>query len=891
MLFGDSEVTFRLPMVLLGTAAIFLPYFLRRELGNYGAIAAALMLAFGPAFFYMSRFGHNEAMLVFQTILTVVGIFGWIRTRKPVYLYIAVIGFSMMFTTKVVSYLIGFMVVAFFGAALLIERVRPFDVSVSSAIRDIGWRRVGISAAIFVGMAVTLYTTFFTNLDGLCTMVWAPPVGDCAGKQGMLQYWLTQQGVARGGQPWFYFFMLIPLYETIPLVLALVAPFTARRPRSLFFWFCAWWAVFTVLIYTYAGEKMPWLTVHLAMPLVFLGALGIDQPLSRLRRPWGLLPRQWAVAGLALVGIAVLVALLTVGGQDASSGIAAQASKLHQLALALVVIAIFAGAWQVARLLTRAQAVGAAATAIMAVLVVYAIHTGWQVVYKNGDTPVEMLVYVQSSPDVPFIANEIQQIGDQLGLRKDVPILLDNGYTDSVNGQDVVHESVSWPFEWYFRNYTSKQYFTRTLPSDFASGRYAALLVMDTNLDPIRDELSGYTGTKFRLNWWYPEDYKHMTWGDIPWTLTDPVQRLKLLQYIVYRKLMNEDKGEGLGARQMWLYVRNDLVGATGPANGQAGPISPNISAPVAVVPPVAAQETVTVSGLYGQGVLKDPKGIAVDRAGDVYVVDGTNSNVTVFNPDGTVRSQWGQKGTGDGQFTEPWGIAVAPDGSVFVADTWNHRVQKFSGDGRFLLSWGSTTIGSGPSAFYGPRDIAITPSGQLLVTDTGNKRVQVFDQNGTFIKAFGTEGSAAGQFREPVGIAIDGQGRIYVADTWNQRIQVFSPDFQPLAQFPVQGWSSQSLVNKPYLATGADGSVYATVPERGSVLRLKDGIFSALSLPTTPKLGQPIGTAVDAQGRLLVSDQQGADVVAYTIGSEAASPASQPAAGGQASDTGSEGE
>src|SRR5436189_175717 len=93
-LFGDSEITARLPMVLLGTASVAMPYFLRHELGNRGAIAASVMLAFGPVFLYFSRFGHNEAMIMFQTLLMVVGAFGWLRTRRSVYFYLAVVGFA-----------------------------------------------------------------------------------------------------------------------------------------------------------------------------------------------------------------------------------------------------------------------------------------------------------------------------------------------------------------------------------------------------------------------------------------------------------------------------------------------------------------------------------------------------------------------------------------------------------------------------------------------------------------------------------------------------------------------------------------------------------------------------------------------------------------------------
>src|SRR5436190_5090310 len=154
-LFGDSEITARLPMVLLGTASVAMPFFLRHELGNRGAIAASLMLAFGPAFLYFSRFGHNEAMIMFQTLLAVVGLFGWLRTRRSVYLYAAVVGITLMFTTKVVALIFAFIVVTFLVAALAIQRWRGHTTSADSvldAVRDIGLQRLGISVAIFSGI-------------------------------------------------------------------------------------------------------------------------------------------------------------------------------------------------------------------------------------------------------------------------------------------------------------------------------------------------------------------------------------------------------------------------------------------------------------------------------------------------------------------------------------------------------------------------------------------------------------------------------------------------------------------------------------------------------------------------------------------------------------------
>lgn len=881
LLFGDNEVTARLPMVLLGTAAVGMPYFLRHELGRNGAIAAAAMLAFGPIFLYFSRFGHNEAMLMFQSLLVVVGLFGWLRTRSSPWFYTAAIGMALMFSTKVVAFIFGFIVATFVIVALLVERKRPFEHSVLGALRDIGWRRLGTAVAIFFGISGLLYTTFLTNPQGLCTALWAPDIGACAGKHGMLQYWLEQQGVARGAQPWFYYFLVIPLYEIVPVVLALASPFLARRPRSLFFWFCVWWAVLSLVIYSTASEKMPWLVVHPTLPLVMLAALALDGPLSRLHRPWGLAARQWAVAGLAVLSVGLFVAWATIGGAEATS-LAAQTTALRRIALALVLAGVLTATARLTWSLPRAQAMAALGVAALGVLLTYSIHTGWQATYKNGDTPVELLVYVQSSPDVPFIVSEVERLGSELGLRKDLPILLDGGYTETVAGQQVAHEAVSWPFEWYFRDHRGKQYFSRNLPSDFASGRYAALLVMGTNLEPIRADLSGYTGNKFRLNWWYPEDYKGIpiataqiedmpaavgkTAGMVVGAILDPTSREKLLKYVLYRELVNPP----LGAREMYFYVRNDLArGGPSPAPAPAPP-SP---APALPAQPAAVEvEDVFVYGRPGgQPVLRDPKGIALDRDGRLYVVDGINSTVTAFNSDGSVARSWGRRGTGDGEFVEPWGITVAADGSVFVADTWNHRIQKFDAQGRFITKWGISGVGTVPATFYGPRDLATTPAGELLVTDTGNKRIQAFDQRGNYLRSLGVEGNRPGELREPVGLAVDAEGRIYVADTWNQRIQVFDSSFRPIAQYPIPGWSGESITNKPYLAVGPSGEVFATAPDQGTVVMVTDGVGTLLALPA-PRPRMPVGIEVDDRGRLFISDAQSASVFRYDL-----RPASTP--------------
>ena len=81
---------------------------------------------------------------------------------------------------------------------------------IASALIGLFWlgMRWVAAAAIFWAIALLFYTTFFTNGQGIGT-----------GIIGSLGYWIDQQEVMRGGQPWYYFYMLVPLYEFLPLVL------------------------------------------------------------------------------------------------------------------------------------------------------------------------------------------------------------------------------------------------------------------------------------------------------------------------------------------------------------------------------------------------------------------------------------------------------------------------------------------------------------------------------------------------------------------------------------------------------------------------------------------------------------------------------------------------
>ena len=137
-----------------------------------------------------------------------------------------------------------------------------------------------LCAGLFYALWTTFYTTFFTNWPGVFTGAWQS-----------LGYWLQQQEVARGNQPWYYYGVGLTVYELIALVFGLAAVVWLLRRREPFGIVLAAWVIASLLIYTIAAEKMPWLLVNITVPLalaagMLLGRLwdGIRWPLDSTQR-------------------------------------------------------------------------------------------------------------------------------------------------------------------------------------------------------------------------------------------------------------------------------------------------------------------------------------------------------------------------------------------------------------------------------------------------------------------------------------------------------------------------------------------------------------------------------------------------------------------------------
>ena len=267
-----------------------------------------------------------------------------------------------------------------------------------------------------------------------------------------------------------------------------------------------------------------------------------------------------------------------------------------------------------------------------------------------------------------------------------------------------------------------------------------------------------------------------------------------------------------------------------------------------------------------GNGALANPHGLASDAAGDVYIADTNNSQVEEFTSTGTLKQVFTSSGpTGPaglpGRLKNPSGVAVDAAGNVYVADTGNNEVVELSSTGTFVTAFTTSGEGSGSHALMlAPQSVAVDTAGYVYVADTGNNEVEMFDSAGMLVNRWKSNGNKAlvsSAIRGPSGVAVDGAGHVWVADTGNNQVETITPATGAETYWTTIG--NGPLAGPAALAIDATGNVYIANHGTSQIEEASPSgiLLSSLGTSSAPGTGlsSPSGITIGSGGDRYIAD------------------------------------
>jgi predicted membrane-bound mannosyltransferase/sugar lactone lactonase YvrE len=724
-------------------------------------------------------------------------------------------------------------------------------------------------AIVFWGPYLILYTTVFTNSSGFFT-----------GLVGSLGYWLVQQDVERGSQPiYFYILVQIPVYEFLTAIGSVVAiglglkKLYGRKPDApaeeaevnpdadrsdneriestesnfaVFFWLFVYWIITSILAFSLAGERMPWLTVHMAWPMVLFTGWGLGELIEKAAEKLRDGPPWWRTA-LSLVVLSVLM-LSAINAIRVWFGATPpfQGSDLAQLqattAFILPFVTMLASGLLLAYLM-KDDLVSLALVSLFILCFVAAIATVingatvmLQLTTPTGSTlageslrftaaaavllaGIAGMIYLSRKPRTSAFVNlaaltffgllalqttrttvranyilyddAMEYLVYAHGARgvKDVVEQVEEISERTTGGLNAIiaydNSAPDTGVSWPMVWYLRDYTALRSFDAPTRSLREAVAVIVDqTNFDKINPALG---------NDFYEFDYTRMWWPNQDYFGLD---KTRVLNFIVDPNLRE-------GIFDIWFdrdYTK--YAQATGNPSMTLTTWQPASPMKLFIRKDVASQIWNYGVGPSESAAEEDPyEAATIDLpaelvfTGDLYLPLGLNA---------------------------PRAIAAGLNDDFYVADSRNNRVIHIASDGTMLHEWGTfadAVSGDAPiGTFNEPWGIAVGPDGSVYVSDTWNHRVQKFSKDGRPLTMWGQYGQpmpdvpeTASSFWGPRGVAVDSFGHVLVADTGNKRIVIFDDEGNYIGEFGTAGLEPGQFDEPVGVAVSPNGTVYIT--------------------------------------------------------------------------------
>jgi len=347
------------------------------------------------------------------------------------------------------------------------------------------------------------------------------------------------------------------------------------------------------------------------------------------------------------------------------------------------------------------------------------------------------------------------------------------------------------------------------------------------------------------------------------------------------------------------------VIARTGLVVGLFVAMSIGCAAQTGIITSIAGNGNLGFGGDGGKATaaqLTNPTGAAVDSAGDVYIADAGGHRIRKVSAAGVISTVAGNGipgYSGDGgpaiaaQLDFPSGVAVDSAGNLYVVDTANERVRKVTPEGIISTVAGNGTAGysgdGGPATaaqLFALDGLAVDSGGNLYIADSFNFRIRKVSAAGVINTVVGNGNpgfsgdggpATAAQIGNPTGVAVDSTGNLYFSDVHFHRIRKVTPDgiISTVAGTGTAGFSGDggpataAQLNGPVgVALDSAGNIYIAdqsnfrirkVTAAGLMSTVAGDGTSGLNISTGPataaQLSLPTGVAVDSAGDLYIAD------------------------------------
>ena len=380
------------------------------------------------------------------------------------------------------------------------DRVDPKEKPFVHMLLSISWVHWFVGAVAGWILFAVLYWVIPPGPQGNLTWGQGFQIGVGRGVWQGLYYWIQQQQVARGGQPLYYYALLIPLYEQLAVVFGLAgAVYSLFRPTR-YRMFVVWWFAVSVVLYSWAGEKMPWLSIHILLPLMLLAAVMITRVIEAcVDLSWDV--REYGLRALYLRPVGATQLASVAPQRDDTEAQDATTTPESSAGTNRPIVETLRRAWRA----VAWKAVGTIVTAALALaLFIPMVHSMWELAYLHpADGPHEMLVYVQTTTDVTTMMAKIEAADKKLhGGKHQLQIW--------------VGQREEWPMYWYLRDYYLDAHpstyvtFDPNVSDKFAEGVPIpdVLILLPSDAQAFMSAHPGYHARQYKLRSWWDESYK-----------------------------------------------------------------------------------------------------------------------------------------------------------------------------------------------------------------------------------------------------------------------------------------------------------------------------------------------------------------------------------------------